>query len=48
MMKAALFGFVAGVVVAVAGKSFLESPIKTVVLIAVLCLAHAFTAESTS
>jgi len=43
MIEGALFGIVAGLVVALAGSSINEQPIKTIVLIVVLCLTHVYT-----
>jgi hypothetical protein len=43
MIEGALFGIVAGLVVAIAGSSISEQPIKTIVLIVVLCLANLYT-----
>lgn len=42
-MKGIVFGATSGVVVAVAGASLSEEPLKTIALIATLCIAHAFT-----
>jgi CDP-diglyceride synthetase len=43
MIEGALFGIVAGLVVALAGSSISEQPIKTIALIVVLCLTHVYT-----
>jgi len=40
-----IFPAVAGAVVAISGVSIFEQPIKTILLIAVLCLTHEFTKE---
>jgi len=37
-----IFPFVAGVVLAIAGINVVEQPIKTILLLLALCMAHEF------
>lgn len=39
-MSAGIYGLLAGLVVAAAGTSVIDEPIKGVLLITVLCVAH--------
>ena len=41
-MKSAIFGFVAGIVLAIAGASIINEPVKTVALLIVLSITFEF------
>lgn len=45
MLSAIIFGAIGGIVVGAAGCNFSDQPVKTVVLLVILCLAHVFVQE---